>query len=207
MLNDFIYLYIYILYILYNIPFPSKLLNLDVSITPNRLYHFQFLGGFKGVNSSPVSTVVEDILGFLFCGRGRITATLDALLDWSFIDAPTYDAFPAYGCSPCEDIPADGVCRYFWFLWLILRFPLSDIHNEVFSHSIISSHIMEMAHLKYDVQVNTWIPSTFWPHGIHNIPRGIIRSFFVLHSIQINLLGYSRCECIFVVNTGWHYRC
>ena len=82
---------------------------MDVSITPNRLYHFRFLGGFKGVNSSPVSTVVEDILGFLFCGRGRITATLAALLDWSFIDAPTYDAFPAYGCSPCDDIPADGV--------------------------------------------------------------------------------------------------
>ena len=64
-----------------NIPLPSKLLNLDVSITPNRLYHFRFRGGFKGVNSSPVSTVVEDILGFLFCGRGRITATLAALLD------------------------------------------------------------------------------------------------------------------------------
>ena len=78
--------------------FPS----FTVSITPYKLYHFLTLGRLTGGKASPVSTVVDDILGFLWAGRGRAIATLDGLdddldrsTDPSDSVVPTYDAFPA----------------------------------------------------------------------------------------------------------------
>lgn len=81
---------------------PNKFPSFSVSITPYRLYHFLTLGRLIGGKASPVSTVVEEILGFLCDGRGRTMATLDGLLDGLNLSEdpsdsvlPTYDAFPA----------------------------------------------------------------------------------------------------------------